>query len=167
MNAHQLHDAFGELPEELVDSVARARGRKKVVWGPWAAVAACACLALVLSWQLLPAFQAHSKAPESGKFNGLADKMEAPAYSAADSATDKAETVRLVQVVQVEDGGILVSVLPEQKIAEGTQIRIAVNMQQETYVAGDRLRIYCDGQLQETWPLQLGQLYGIERVEAP
>ena len=167
MNTNQLHDAFGELPEELVASVAGVRGRKKVVWVPWVAVAACACLVLALGWQFLPAFQAHSKAPESGKFNGLMDMMEAPQYNAADSLVDKAEMILLVLVEKIEEGGILVSVLPDQPIAEGTQIRIPVNMQQQTYTVGDWLKIYCDGVLRETWPLQLGQLFGIERVEAP
>lgn len=167
MNADQLHDAFGELPEDLVASVAGIRGRKKVMWAPWVAAAACACLVLALGWRFVPVFSADNAAPEIGKFNGLLDSMEAAAHSEADHAPQEAETVLLVQVEKIEEGGILVRVLADQHVAEGTQIRIPVNMQQETYAVGDCLKVYCDGQLLETWPLQLGRVFGIERVETP
>ena len=81
--------------------------------------------------------------------------------------TAEAEMILQVVVTELEENGILVSVLPEQKIAEGTVIRIPVLAQQENYAVGDCLELYCDGQLKETWPLQLGQLFGIERIELP
>lgn len=166
MKADQLHDAFGELPEEMIASVAGLRGRKKVNWIPWAVTAACACLVFALGWQHLPELQAKSTA-ENGKADAFAPPLADSLYSQEDSMTAEAELILQVVVTELEKDGILVSVLPEQKIAEGTVIRIPVPAQQESYAVGDCLKLYCDGQLKETWPLQLGQLFGIERIELP
>lgn len=164
MNTQQLHDALTGLDEELISSTARAREKKQVAWGPWVALAACACLVLALGVKAMPFFTLENAAPEDAGANDWLYGM------IADSDTHKSESAHwdacmlTVQVTQVQTGRILVSPLEGQDIGQDSVISIPVSGE-ETYVVGDRLRIYHDGQILESWPLQLGKIYGVERIE--
>ena len=47
MNEQHIHDAIGEISEELIDPVARLRMKKRYPVAKWVAAAACVCLVLL------------------------------------------------------------------------------------------------------------------------
>ncbi len=163
MNTQQLHDALTGLDEKWIASTARAREKKNVNWGQWAVLAACACLVLVLGAKVLPFFAANSAAPEN------ASKSDGQYSLVEDEGALKSESSHwegcelLVLVSEVYEGRLVVKALEGQDIAEDSLISVPVSGE-ETFAVGDKLRIFHNGQLLETWPLQLGEIYGIERI---
>lgn len=168
MNQEQLHDALTELPEELIASTAQARTKKKVVWGPWVALAACACLAVVLGVQILPMFWAGNAGEENAGGFDSPDSIADVAgknygYSEENSVTQA--SVLLATVVEIREESILVAPLEGEALGSDSRIVLAVE-DGSGYAVGDTVRIRYDGQLLETWPLQLGLVYSIERLDA-
>ena len=163
MNTEQLHDALTALPEDVIASTAQARTRKRVILGPWVSLAACACLVFVVGSAVLPFFSLKSAAPEHAGSNIMMDAAEDCVFSEKSESGHLEACVLLVEVTQVHKGSILVQPLDGQDIAADSLIAVAVNPQ-ESYVTGDRLRILHNGQILETWPLQLGVVYSIERI---
>lgn len=165
MKQEQIHDALTGLPEALVASTAQARAKKRVVWGPWAVLAACACLALVLGPQLAPMFRAGNAAPENAGVDVLYDGAgNYYGYSQEDSSLTEA-SVLLAQVLEVRESSILV--VPLEGEALGADSRIVLTVDAGSgFAVGDTVRIEYDGQLLETWPLQLNRVYRIERVDS-
>lgn len=162
MKQEQIHDALTELPESLIASTAQARAKKRVLWGPWVALAACACLALVMGWQLSPMFQAHSEAPENAGADYLYDSADKfYGYSQDGSSTEA--SVLTARVVEVHERSILVAPLEGEVPGSDSRILITVDAG-SGYAVGDVVQIRYDGQILETWPLQLGRVYGIERI---
>ena len=160
MNIQQLQDALGELPEELIASTAHARQKKKVVWGPWVAVAACACFMVILGATVLPA----------AMYSSVESNKAAPTYAAIvgikDELMENSEesmhvgTRLLVQVMQVRQTWILVS-----PVDNADQLISVPVKEGETYVEGDKLWIAHSGVMRETWPLEFEKIYSIERVK--
>lgn len=167
MKQEQLQDALSELPEELIASTAQARAKKKVIWGPWVALAACACLAVLLSTQVMPMFSAKNAAAENAEA-----ALKSPAMNGTHAYRDEQSVVQdssanvsvlLAEVVEIRGDTILVAPLEGQTL--NTDSRISVRVGDGTgYAVGDRLRIRYDGTVMETWPLQLGRVFGIERI---
>lgn len=165
MNQHQLHDALTELPEELIASTAQIRTKKRVTWAPWVALAACACLVLVLGAQLMPMMRLDNAAPESAKDDKVLTADDAY-YAGINGNVEHSlttGTVLLVQVVEVQGNSLLVAPLEGESLGQDSRIAVPVE-DGSGYAAGDKLRIRYNGMLQETWPLQLGEIFGIERI---
>lgn len=172
MNEHQLHDAIGEISEELIDPVARLRQKKRYPVAKWAAIAACLCLLLSLpfTWNTFHAAKSESMttqfAPESNmanRFDGILDKTE-------DSAEEKiTETSAfLAKVLEVNDGCVLVEPLEgQQELLCSDKIYVAFGKlaQAPEIRVGGILRIRYDGMIQETYPAQINGTYAIEIVE--
>ena len=165
MNQHQLHDALTELPEELIASTAQIRMKKRVIWAPWVALAACACLVLVLGAQLVPGMRQDNAAPESGKDDKVL-AAEDVYYAGTNGNVEHSlttGTALLVQVLEVQGNSLLVAPLEGESLGQDSRIAVPVE-DGSGYAAGDKLCIRYDGLLQETWPLQLGEIFGIERI---
>jgi len=163
MNRKQLQDALGDLPEELIASTAQVRQKKKLIYGPWIAAAACACLVIALGAKVLPVAMNHGAVSDAVEFapgySALQDMEQSKENHVDDSA--HAEAVLIVRVKQVADGHILVSLLDTEE-----QDLYAVPVEKtDGFTEGEVLRIYYDGMILETWPMQLGKIYGIERVK--
>ena len=172
MNEHQLHDAIGDISEELIDPVAKLRKKKRYPIAGWAAVAACVCLFLSLpfTWNTFGAVKSESMntgfAPEfntADRFDDLLDKPE-------ESEEEKPAEVSVFQakVLEVNDGCVLVEPL------EGQQERLCSNKiyvffgkpaQTPELRVGDILQIRYDGLIQETYPAQINGTYAIEVIE--
>ena len=160
MNMQQLQDALGQLPEELIASTAQARQKKKVVFMPWVTAAACACLAVLLGATVLPTAMRSS----------VEANQALPTYSPlADSPADMnefvsesvhAEVRMLVEVVEVDAAQILVK--PENDPDQLIRVPIEAG---QSYAVGEKLWIFHNGMMQETWPLAFEKIYGIERAQ--
>lgn len=72
INAQQIHDALTLLPEDLLTPVDALRRRKRFIWKPMAALAACMALVVGL-WFLFPGAMSADNAgaaPENGSGDG-------------------------------------------------------------------------------------------------
>ncbi len=69
-------------------------------------------------------------------------------------------------VIKVNDSSVLVEVTAQDDsgLSVGTQVTFAVNAENETFEAGDKLKVSYDGVVQETYPLQISNVFGIERL---
>lgn len=169
MNERHIHDAIGEISEELIAPVAKLRQKKRYPALKWVAVAACLCLllSLPLGWNLRNGVKAENAvgAPEmngENLYGGLQDKADGA------SGTVVAPSVFLAKVLEVDDGCALVEPL------EGEQERLCSD---RIYVsfgdlknipeikAGDILQITYSGMIQESYPAQIGGTISITVTE--
>jgi len=69
-------------------------------------------------------------------------------------------------VIKVSDNSVLVEVTAQgdSGLSVGTQATFAVNIKDESYEAGDKVRVTFDGTVQETYPCQLPNVFGVERL---
>ena len=172
MNEHQIHDAIGDISEELIDPVARLRQKKRYPAVKWLAAAACLCLLLSLpfTWNTFTATKAESMntefAPEanmSNRFDGMLDKTE-------NSAADMIVNVSAFRgkVLEVDEECVLVEPLEgeqEQLCSDKIYVSIGKLAQIPEIRVGDILQIQYDGMIQETYPAQINVTYAIEIIE--
>ncbi len=172
MNEHQIHDAIGDISEELIDPVARLRQKKRYPAANWVAVAACLCLLLSLpfTWNTFNGTKAESMntgfAPEanmSDRFDGMLDKTE---DSAAEVIVEA--SVFRAKVLEVDEGCVLVEPLEgEQERLCSDKIYVSFGKLAQTpeIRVGDILQIQYDGMIQETYPAQITGTYAIQIIE--
>ena len=173
MNEHQLHDAIGDISEELIAPAAKLRQKKQYPAAKWVAAAACLCLLLSLpfTWKTLNGTEAESKVntavdlelSTSNQFSGLLDKTE----DAADGITVDA-TVFRAKVLEIRENCVLVEPLEgQQERLCSDQIYVSFGMltQIPELRVGDILQIQYDGLILETYPAQINGTFAIEVVE--
>ena len=169
MNAHHIHDAIGEISEELIDPVAKLRQKKRYPAIKWVAVAACLCLLLSLPFgrNLKNSMKAESAvgAPEMNMENlygGLLDKEDV----SADMVVE--ESVFRAKVLEVHEKTVLVEPLEgEAELRSSDKIYVSLYKLENTpkIKVGDILEIRYDGMIQETYPAQINGTYAVEVIE--
>ena len=170
MIEHQIHDAIGEISEDLIDPVAKLRQKKRYPAVKWAAVAACLCLVASFSLSLVGK---HDLKMESTNFAGAPEvemeNMQSALLDKADGTADTATgTTFRAKVLEANEQQVLVMPL------EGEQERLCSDKIYVTFgklaqipqmQAGDILQIHYDGMIQETYPAQINGTYAIEIIE--
>ena len=169
MNERHIHDAIGEISEELIDPVAKLRQKKRYPAVKWAAVAACLCLllSLPLGWNLRNGIKAENAvgAPEmNGEqlYGGLEDKVD------GSSGTAVAPSVFQAKVLEVDDGCVLVEPLEgedELRCSDRIYVFFGDLKNIPEIKVGDILQIQYDGTIRESYPAQIGPAYVIEVIE--
>lgn len=171
MSEHQLHDAIGEISEELIDPVARLRQKKRYPVAKWAAIAACLCLLLSLpfTWNTFSTAKAESMntglAPQSNilnRFDGMLDKTE---DEAKESIVES--TVFRATVLEVDEGCVLVEPLEgehERLCSDKIYVFFGTLVQTPEIRVGDVLQIQYDGTIRESYPAQITGTY-VEIIE--
>lgn len=151
MNGKQLHDAIGDLPEELLAPTARLREKKRSFPAAWVSLAACLCLVIGLGvfwngsrWDV----KAENAAPE----------MEMPGEKGDGMLHDSVgSTVRIFRatVLEVHEAYLLVEPL-EGEWERTSADRIEVSLEKVEAVPGlspgDLVEISYGGTLLESYP---------------
>jgi len=149
----KIHDAIGELPEDLLIPVEKLRRKKRYPVMKWAAIAACFCLLLILP--LSTGMQNAAKAENLQD----APKEEAKQDNAYAGLTDDAGiSVFLGKVLEKYETGVLVEPLEgESELLSSDKIVVSFwNLKQVPEIEeGDILEIVYDGMIQETYPAQI------------
>lgn len=170
MNAHHIHDAIGEISEELIDPVAKLRQKKRYPVAKWLAAAACVCLVLLSLPIGLSAFggtkaESADRAPEMNEeyfYGGILDQEEVKLDGSTEVAAFRAK------VLEVHEKTVLVEPLEgEEELRSSDKIYISLRELEKTpeIRVGDILEIRYDGMIQETYPAQINGTYTIEVVE--
>lgn len=168
MNESQIHDAIGELAEELIEPVAKLRRKKRYPVTGWVAAAACFCLLLTIPWGWMSrngmkAESAGSPAePEinqENKYSGILDDAGTAAVS---------DAIFRAKVLQVHEKYVLVEPLEgEMELLCSDKIEVSCGTMEQLplMAAGDTVEIIYDGLIQETYPARITGTYGIQVVE--
>lgn len=169
MNAHHIHDAIGEISEELIDPVAKLRQKKRYPVIKWVAAAACLCLllSLPLGVSMRNGMKADGAvgAPEMNMehlYGGLLDEEKV----SSDMVVE--ESIFRAKVLEVHEAMILVEPLEgEEERRSSDKIYVSLQELEKTpeIQVGDILEIRYDGRIQETYPAQINDTYTIEVVE--
>lgn len=142
ISSEKLLDALEYLPDDLLEETDALRCRKRVPWVRWAALAACACLAVGL-WFFFPGATSTDSACGSIE-NGVADLED---FSTALNAVE-------VEVYEVAEDHITVIHqvnIPQPPETDGIHIQVAQikvtfeNLEQiPSFEPGQKIRIYYD-----------------------
>ena len=171
MNEYQIHDAIGEISEELIAPIAKLRQKKRYPAVKWVAAAACLCLLLSLPLELgtrqdMNAESAGSlmepETEQENKHSGLMDQEDGKSDMVADVAAFRAK------VLEVHEKCVLVEPLDgenERNCSDKIYVSFRNIKQIPEIKAGDVLEIRYDGLIQETYPAQIYGTYGIEVIE--
>ena len=171
MNEYQIHDAIGEISEELIDPVAKLRQRKRYPAAKWLAVAACLCL--LLSLPLGASMRNDVKAESAGSlmesememenmYGGLLDKE--------DGASDMVGNVSVfrAKVLEVNEKCVLVEPLDgEDELRCSDKIYVSCGKLEQIpeIKVGDVLEIRYDGMIQESYPAQINGTFSVTIIE--
>ncbi len=174
MNEAQLHDALGELPEELLAPVDALRTRKRTPWVKWISMAACLALIVGFSTWLLPDFfggvamdNAGEAAPEL-QYGCLDDAGMAPNDCVQNSASSTGLHSFRATVLEVHDTYLLVTPKegqPEASTAGQIEVSLPQLQQLPDIAIGDAIEIFYDGMLQETFPARATKVFRIDVLE--
>lgn len=163
MNESQIHDAIGELPEDLLVPVERLRQKKRYPVMKWAAIAACFCLLL-----LLPISTGMMDATKAESLNGEA-KADTPQENLyADVADDANVSAFRGKVLEVHEKYVLVEPLEgedERNCSDKIEVSFWNFKQVPEIAAGDILEITYDGMIQETYPARITGAFSIRILE--
>ena len=162
MNQQHIHDAIGELSEEILAPVAKLRQKKRYPIAPWVAAAACLCLLLCL-----PTGMFDKAAPESALDNGALEMEKEDLFYGA--TMDKANAaIFRAKVLEVYDGTALVEPLEgEQERNSADQFHISLQHLKDLpeIQEGDIVEIVYDGLIQETYPCRITGTIAVKVVE--
>ena len=169
MNEYHIHDAIGEISEELIDPVAKLRQKKRYPVIKWVAAAACLCLllSLPLGASMRNGMKAEGSvgAPEMNMeilYGAISDE----AKESSDMATEV--SVFRAKVLEVDEKCVLVAPLEgEAELRSSDKIYVSVwKLKQIPEIkAGNILEIRYDGMIQETYPPQINGIYSIAVIE--
>ena len=162
MNEQHIHDAIGELSEEILAPVAKLRQKKRYPVAPWVAAAACVCLLLCLPMGMLD-----KAAPESALNNGTAEMQKEDLFYGA--TMDKANAdIFQAKVLEVYEGTALVEPLEgEQERSSADKFHISLQHLKDLpeIQVGDVVEIVYDGLIQETYPCRITGTISVKVVE--
>ncbi len=170
MNAHHIHDAIGEISEELIDPVAKLRQKKRYPVAKWVAAAACVCLALLSLPIGLSAFdgtkaESADRAPEMNMghlYGGVLDDEKVSSDMVVEMSIFRAK------VLEVHENTVLVEPLEgEDELRCSDQIYISFgHLEQIPEIkVDDIIQIQYNGMIMESYPAQIDGTYSIEIIE--
>lgn len=177
MTEHQIHDAIGELPEDLLAPVEKLRQRKRRPWVRWISLAACLCLlvGMPLVW-----FGVNGGVMEKADAESM---QEAPANSGIlsdfplyrveeDMEYGEVCTVSAVfraKVLEVLSGTAFLAEPLEGEAELLCSDKIEIGMQGLDSVpelrAGDIVEITYDGMIQESYPARIPVVISVRVIE--
>ena len=159
MKEQRIHDAIGELPEDLLAPVEKLRQKKRYPVMKWVAIAACLCL--LLGTGMMDATKAESLNEEA--------KADAPQENFfADMEDGITVSVFCGKVLEVHEKCVLVEPLEgEDELRSSDKIEVSFwNLKQVPEIAvGDILEIVYDGMIQETYPARITGTFSIGILE--
>ena len=169
MNESQLHDAIGQLPEELLVPAERLRTRGPRAWLSAAAVAAaCLCLLLSLPMAMGNLMSAGSKANDGAPMEPMKEMAD---FSESEQehlfADIAAGSQFLATVIRVDSWGILVEPLEdawERSSADRIEVSFANLQERPQLEPGDLVRITYSGTLQESYPARAVDVTDVDRL---
>lgn len=183
--AEVLFDAITGLREELVEEALNHRFRRRVRWERYAGLAACLALAVCVGWFGLMIAGGGMGGAGKSSDNGFSASSSTGGEVSGDTAPpplgseagDAPEAIPgdgenqesfQASVVEILEGYILVEPL-EGEAVRGSADRIilhneAIRDLPELQV-GDLLRIDFNGDILETYPAQLGEVYSVALIE--
>lgn len=173
MNEHHIHDAIGEISEELIDPVAKLRQKKRYPAVKWVAAAACICLVL-LSLPLGASMRNDMKAESAGSAMDPEMNMENYYGAIMDQETDGASdmivaaSVFRAKVLEVDEKCVLVEPLEgedELRCSDKIYVSFGHLEQIPEMKVGDTLQIQYDGLIQETYPARITGTVSVKVIE--
>lgn len=151
MIPEQIHDALSLLPEELLIPVDALRQKKRTIWKPVAALAACAALAVGL-WFLFPgaakSMNSAGAAPEEGLGNMSGEMM--------DQNTQQSTSSTYLSATVLEVASHQLTVLPGSSltdIASPVTVDLSRLETVPALVPGQSVKLYCDDLSDLTKPI--------------
>ena len=163
MREDKIHDAIGELPEDLLMPVEKLRQKKRYPIIKWAALAACLCL--LLSLPLGTGMMGATKA-ESLNEAPMENKVQEDSLGMV--ADDAGVSAFRGKVLEVHEQCVLVEPLEgEAERNSCSKIYVSFGKLEKTpeIAVGDILVITYDGMIQETYPAQINSVYSVEVIE--
>ncbi len=153
MKEQRIHDAIGELPEDLLIPVEKLRQKKRYPVMKWLAVAACLCLllSLPLGTKMMDGMavgslknQAMENVPQENFFADVMDDAGASAFRG--------------KVLEVYEGYVLVEPLEgemERNCSDKIEVSFWKLKQAPKIAVGDILEITYDSMIEETYPARI------------
>lgn len=163
MNETHIHNAIGELSEDLLTPVETLRMKKRRPALQWVAAAGCLCLLLGLSLGQGGRFAVKAENTNDGMF------VESPQENIlADSSGSTHTSVLRARVLEVHDGYILVE--PQEgahKHHSSDRYEISLSKIKEVpqIKVGDIVEIAYDGMVQEVYPPRITGVLSIKVIE--
>lgn len=164
MNESQIHNAIGELSEDLIDPVAKLRQKKRYPVLKWVAAAACICLLLGLPLGRNDFLTVKSESTTGGVRNEMKQEND---YASVEDCVSVI-TFR-AKVLKVYDKSCILVEPLEGEAERSSSDRFEVsfpNLEQIPEIkAGDTVIITYDGMIEEIYPCRLPGVYAIKVVE--
>ena len=154
MNEQHIHDAIGELSEEILAPVAKLRQKKRHPIAPWVAAAACLCLLLCLPKGVFDTAKAENAVSNAAPEMDM--DMEDHFYGAT---MDKVNVAMFrAKILEMYDGTVLVEPLEgERELLSADKFHVSLGHLQDLpeMQVGDILEITYDGLIMESYPCQI------------
>lgn len=160
MKEQRIHDAIGELPEDLLIPVEKLRQKKQYPVMKWAVIAACFCLLLILP---LSAGMQNAEKAENLQEEPKEEALQQNVY--AGLTDDAGISAFRGKVLEKYENSVLIEPLEgESELRSSDKIVVFfwdLKQVPETEV-GDILEIVYDGMIQETYPAQINGTISIQ-----
>lgn len=163
MNETHIHNAMGELSEELILPVEKLRMKKRHPVLQWVAAAACLCLLLGLPLGKGDWFAAKSENGSDGMFVGSSQEN-----ILADSSGSTHVSVFQAKILEVHDEYILIEPLEgtdERNSGDRYEVSLSKLKEIPQIKVGDRVEIAYDGMVQEVYPPRITGVFSIKVSE--
>lgn len=169
MKESHIHDAIGEISEELLMPVEKLRQKKRQPWVKWTAVAACIALmfCLPLTWGNMEKSTANMVDDSLRAPAEMKDAMEENAYGGVMDAVQQAN-FRATVLEIYGDSAILVQPLKgemEEKSSDRFEIYLGKLENVPVFQKGDVVEIVYDGLIQELYPCRITGTISVTIVE--
>ena len=165
MNETHIHNAIGELSEDLLTSVETLRMKKRHPALQWVAAAACLCLLLGLPLGSGDWFAAKA---ENGRYDMFVGSPQENILT--DTVDDSASYVSVLRarVLEVHDGYILVEPQKgnnESNSSDRCEVSLSKIKEVPHIKVGDIVEIAYDGMVQEVYPPRITGILSIKVIE--
>ena len=168
MRPEEIHDAIGELPEELLMPVEALRKKKKIHWVRWTGLAA-ACLLILLAPLALPLSRdAKSESAAKGELTYSRQESEKEADLNYGGIQDTVTGSFRARVLELREGGILVCPLetePESNSASKVFVSFQLLDTVPEIAVEDTVEIVYSGILRESYPAEAVDVRQIRVVQ--
>ena len=162
MNEQHIHDAMGELSEQILAPVAKLRQKKRYPVAAWVAAAACVCLLLCLPKGVFDTAKAENAMPNAAPEMEQEDHFYGATMDKVAAVTFRAE------VLELYDGMVLVEPLEgEREPLSADKFHISLQHLKDLpeIQVGDIVEIMYDGLIQETYPCRITGTFSIKVLE--
>ena len=162
MNEQHIHEAMGELSEQILAPVAKLRQKKRYPVAPWVAAAACVCLLICLPKGVFDTAKAESAMPNAALDMELEDHFYGATMDKVNVAIFRAK------VLDVDERAVLVEPLEgARELLSADKFYISLHHLQDLpeMQVGDILEITYNGLIRESYPCQITGTISVKVVE--